>query len=323
VRHLLFFLVLCFGGSLHAQEKIFTLSDEYLFSSAQVVANEKHIGNFDMGQKSFLLLDADSGEVLTNIDARDSFPGFNWSPFSAKLLENEVFFINGAPFGVYISIENKVTHVADRYFKSTAAFDFLSDSVYVGFYTVPSGDHHIAMVDRDGNEVAPPFEVTPLRFPNLAYRSENQSLVVFEGRIYLVPPYEQDVYVYNVNGELEQKIDLGIPGFVRPSRDKRKVDFQNVIHEVLAVTRGKSTVMNVFAMENQTLLFWSTHSIGDADGVNMLTTLNVRTQEKESKIISRDQIPAFGTENLLYFIDIEKEPVEIRVVSFAEFWSSF
>jgi hypothetical protein len=275
-------------------------------------------------QSFFLLLDAQTGEVITKIDARDSFPGFSWMPFSAKLLKNEIFFTNSAPFGVYISTENKVTHVADRYFKSSAAYDFLSDSVYVGFYTIPSGEHHIAMVDRDGKAVAPPFDPTPLRFPNLAYRSEEQGLVVFEGRIYLVPPYEQDVYVYNLSGELEQKIGLDIPGFVRPSRDKRKVgrDFQQIMHEVISVTKGKSTIRSIFSLENHTLLITTMHSAGEASAMYTLTKLNVRTLDKESKVISTEQLPAFGRENLVYFIDIEKEPVEIRVVSFAEFWSS-
>lgn len=324
MRSFVVIIVLSFWGNLNAQERTFTLSDEYFFSSVQLVANDKHIGILDEGQKFFLLLDAQSGEVLTNIDARDSFPGFNWWPFRAEFLENEIFFINGMPFGVYISMENEVTHVADRYFKSSGAFDFLSDSVYVGFYTTTTGDHHVAMVDRDGNEVSPPFKATPVRFPNLVYRSdENNFLEVFEGRIYLVPAYEQDVYVYNFSGELEQKLNLEIPKFVSPSRDKRKVgrDMGQIFHEIRAATQGSSIVMSMFAMENQTLLFRTLHASGDARSTEVLTRFNVRTQEKESKVVSRDQIPTYGKENLVYFVDIEKEPVKIRVVSFEEFWS--
>jgi hypothetical protein len=54
----------------------------------------------------------------------------------------------------------------------------------------------------------------------------------------------------------------------------------------------------------------------------VLTTLNVRTQERESIVVTKEKIPTFGSEKLVYFAGVEKEPVEIRVVSFAAFWSN-
>lgn len=322
MRSCLVFIVLFFWANLHAQERTFTLSDESFFSSVQLVANDQHIGLFDRRQKLFLLLDASSGDVITQIDARDSFPGFNWMPFRAHLLKNEVFFENSAPFGVYISTENVVTKVADKHFRATGTFDFLSDSVYVGFNTYPSGEHEIAMVDRDGNQVGQPFEATPVRFPNLVYRNvENTFLEVFNGRIYLLPVGEQDVYVYNFSGELEQKLSLKIPRFVNPRRDIRNEGNHKLFHELKAATSGSSSVLKMLTMENQTLLFWTWHSSGEESESNVITRLNVRTLEKESIVIPRELVPTFGKDNLVYFVDIEKEPVEIEIVDFREYWS--
>jgi hypothetical protein len=324
MRSFIVFIILCFWVNLHAQERKFTLSDEYFFSSVQIVANDQYIGLFDRRQKFFLLLDALSGEVITQIDARDSFPGFNWMPFRAKLLKNEVFFENSAPFGVYISTKNEVTHVADKRFRPTGIFDFLSDSVYVGFYTYPSGEHHIAMVDRDGNQVARPFETTPVRFPNLVYRDdENNFLEVFEGRIYLLPVGEQEVYVYNFSGVLEEKLSLEIPRFINPRRDirNRGSNMDEFMHELKVATSGSSSVLKMFTMGNQTLIFLTRHSTGEESESNVITRLNVQTLKKETIVVPKERIPTFGRENLLYFVDIEKEPVEIRIVDFQEYWS--
>src|SRR5690606_22372633 len=143
-----------------------------------------------------------SGSLISQLDATDSFPGFKWFPIRAEFLENEVFFTNSMPWGVYISYDNKVTHVAGRDFKATGTYDFLNDSLYVGFYTERFEDPALKGVDRDG-KIDIQFDEVPVRFPNLAYRSDESNHVqILDNTIYFMPAYENRVHAFSPNGRL-------------------------------------------------------------------------------------------------------------------------
>ncbi|HAC16021.1 MAG TPA: hypothetical protein DCE78_08775 [Bacteroidetes bacterium] len=308
-----------------AQVRTIELPDHIFLSAPQFVANEKHFGILDPSQKKFFLFDYESASLISKLDATDSFPGFKWNPIRAEFLENEVFFTNSMPWGVYISYDNKVTHVAGRHFKATGAYDFLNDSLYVGFYTERFEDPALKGVDRDGNIVIE-FEEVPIRFPNLAYRSEERNHVLFlDDTIYLMTAFDNWLHTFSTDGHLLKSSELKIDGFRSPTRDKRRIEpgnMQAMMHEFIQVTRDRSSVAGFYALNSKEILIVSHAGYESNDKFVIISKFNVDTGNVDSKWTSRSTQPAFAQNDKVYFMDIESEPVIVRIVPMAEYWES-
>lgn len=312
-----------FSNMALAQKRVIQIPDDIFLSSAQLVANERVIGILDGTQKQFLLFDHDSGDFLTKIDARDSFPGFNWFPIRPKLLQNEVFFTNSAPWGVYIDYQNEVTHVAERTFLATGAYDFIHDSLYVGFFTQPNGDYELRGVNRDGNPVVE-FEEFELEFPNLSYRSEELNHVLFHNsKVYFLPAYTTTAYEFDQNGKLLRTLPVNIDGFKKVDRDKRKIEPGNMsalMQEMIRVTKGKSSIAEVYALNASELLLISQLGYEIDEKHISLTKLNLQTGKSETKLVERSDYPSFARNNMIYLVDIESEPATITIESLQNYW---
>lgn len=320
---ILFILIASSHSALLSQSRTIELDETILLSSAQLIANESYIGILDGGQNVFLLLDHETGKLITRIDASVSFPGFNWFPIRAHFLSDEVFFTNGGPWGVYVSYENKVTHVAGREFLASGAYDFLNDSVYVGFYTHRNGEHRLMRVDRDGQSRIQ-FDRVQVRFPNLAYRSEEFNHVLMHGyQVYLVPAYEQTAQVFDVNGRLTGPLDFDIEGFRAPTRDKRRVDsgdMSAMLREMAQVVLGRSTISGLFSLNAEDIIVTSFHGVEKDGKSGMVTRVNTRTGASKSKWVHLSKLPVFAGNGKIYMMDIAAEPVVIRIVDVEEYW---
>lgn len=305
------------------QRKIF-ISEDIFMSSAQLVVSDQLIGVFDGTQKQFLLIDHDTGDFLTKIDARDSFPGFNWFPIRPKLLQNEVFFTNSAPWGVYIDYQNEVTHVAERTFLATGAYDFISDSLYVGYYAQPNGNHELRGVDRDGNPIVE-FDKIEVEFPNLSYRSEELNHVLFHNsKVYFLSAYTTTLYEFDQNGKLLKTLPVHVDGFKKVDRDKRKIEpgsMSELMQEMIRVTKEKSSISGIYALNQSELLLIS--QLGyQLDGKHIsVTKLNLQTGKSESKLVERSDYPSFARSNMIYLVDIESEPATITIESLQNYWN--
>ncbi|MCH8495185.1 MAG: hypothetical protein LAT57_06070 [Balneolales bacterium] len=310
-----------------AQTRTIELDDDIFLTDRILIANDTHIGIMDIHQKLFLLLDYTSGELITRIDATDSYPGFNWTPQQPYFLTDEVFFTNGMPWGVYISYDNIVTHVAALEFLSTGTFDFLNDSLYVGLYTHTLHPPEVRGVDRDG-ELKIEFDQVEVRFPNLAYRTNGgggSHLVVHDNHIYLVPAYEKKAYVFNFDGRLAKSIDLELDGYREVTQDKRRVahrDIEAMFRELRRVTEGKSMVSGVYSLNSEELLIYTFHGY-EKDGKSVvITRLNTRTGGSDSKWVQWGDMPVYAQNNNVYFIDNESEPVKIHIMEIGDYWNS-
>lgn len=306
-----------------SQQKTIVLPDDVLLSSAQLVVNDDYLGIFDRSQKLFLLYDHETGEFLTKINASDSFPGFNWTPIQPKLLENEVFFTNSAPWGVYITYDNTVTQVAGHKFLATSAYDFVHDSLYIGFYTQHNGEHELRGVDRD-DQLVLRFDKVQLEFPNLAYRSDEKNQVLYhEDYIYFLSAYTNTIYVFNLSGQLERSFALDLEGFLKPGRDLRKVpggNTQKLIQDWVQVTKGRSVVNRIYALSDNELLIMGLLGYVDQGKEGFVTRVNFENQNTESKIVGRSDLPSYVHNGKVYFVNIESEPVIVRVFAFSDYW---
>lgn len=321
--YLLLFLFVSGHSTLFSQTRTIYLDDELLLSSAQLIAIDSYIGILDGGQNTFLLLDHATGKLITRINASDSFPGFNWSPIRAHFLSNEVFFTNSAPWGVYVSYENDVTHVAGRDFLASGAYDFLNDSLYVGFYTRRNGDHRLMGVDRDGQPRIE-FERVEVRFPNLTYRSDEYNAVLIHGnRIYLVPAYEQIAQVFDVDGRRTGRLDLSIEGFRAPTRDKRRVDgrdMSGLLRELANVVQGRSSIKGLYSLNADEILVTTLHGYETNGKSGMVTRVNTNSGKSESKWVRLSELPVYAENGKIYMMDIASEPIIIRIVDVEAYW---
>lgn len=307
-----------------AQKRVIEIPDDVFLSSSQVVANDKYIGVFDGTQKQFLLFDHDSGDFLTKIDARDSFPGFNWFPIRPKLLQNEVFFTNSAPWGVYIDYQNEVTHVAERTFLATGTYDFIHDSLYVGYYPQPNGNHELRGVDRDGNPIVE-FDKIEVEFPNLSYRSDELNHVFFHNnKVFFLSAYTTTMYEFDRNGRLLKTFPVHINGFKKVDRDKRKIEPGNMsalMQEMIRVTKEKSSITGVYVLNASELLLISQLGYEIDEKHISLTKLNLQTGKSETKLVERSDYPSFARNNMIYLVDIESEPATITIESLQYYWN--
>ncbi len=300
--------------SVIAQERTITLDEDVFLTSTLLVVNDDYLGVFANFQKIFLLYDKKTGKFLTEINASDSFPGFNWAPIFPKLLQNEVFFTNSAPFGVYINYDNKVTHVADRKFFASMSFDFVHDSLFVGFYTQPNGEYELRGVGRDGEPLLT-FDTIELEFPRLTDRVMNNQMLYHREHIYFMPAYTNTMYVFNLKGELEQTITVEIDGFVKPKRDlqnSRTVDGKDFVQ----VTKGRSTGWGLYALNNNELLITGSNS-----NSGYVSRVNIEDYTAKSKMVESSVLPKFAWDNKLYFIDVESEPIVIKERSISDYWN--
>ncbi len=302
--------------SVIAQERTITLDEDVFLSEAQIVANDDYLGIFDYLQRRFLLFDNRTGKFLSEINASDSFPGFNWAPIFPKLLQNEMFFANSAPWGVYISYDNEVTHVAGRKFLATMPFDFIHDSLFVGFYTQPNGEYGLRGVGRDGEPVLT-FDTIELDFPRLADRSlRNNQMLYHRERIYFIPAFTNTMYVFNLKGELEQTITVEIDGFVKPRRDLQNSRTFN-IRDFEQVAKGRSTGWGLYALNKDELLITGSNP----NSGYVVTRVNIEDYTAKSKMVESSAFPKFAWNNKLYFIDVESEPIVIKERSISEYWN--
>ncbi len=302
--------------SVIAQERTITLDEDVFLTDVQIVANDDYLGVFDRSQRRFLLFENKTGKFLTDINASDSFPGFNWAPIFPKLLQNEVFFANNAPWGVYISYDNEVTHVAGRKFLATMPFDFIHDSLFVGFYIQPTGEYGLRGVGRDGEPVLT-FDTIELDFPRLADRSlRNNQMLYHRERIYFIPAFTNTMYVFNLKGELEQTITVEIDGFVKPKRDLQNSRTFN-IRDFGQVTKGRSVSYGLYALNNKELLITGRNS----DSGYIVTRVNIEDYTAKSKMVESSDFPKFAWDNKLYFIDVESEPIVIKERSTSDYWN--
>ena len=307
-----------------AQQRLIFLSDDIFLSSAEIVANDQHIGLFDGAQKQFYLFDHATGEFLTKIDARDSYPGFNWFPIRPKLLQNEVFFTNSAPWGVYISYENKVTHVAERTFLATGTYDFIHDSLYVGFYSSPNGDHELRGVDRDGSPVLT-FDEINIEFPNLSYRNtDSNHLLHHNGRMYFIAAFTTTLFEFDLDGKVQQTRSLVVDGFKKIERDTRVVEPGNMsalMQEFVRVTKEKSVMNGLFGLNDNELLITTYLGYPISDNYVVVNKLNLQTNILQSVLVENSDVPRFARDNKVYFVDIESEPATITIEPLKSYWS--
>jgi hypothetical protein len=307
----------------YCQPRSIPLADDILLKSAQIVANVEYLGILDSNQKLFLLFDHQTGEFITEIDARDSFPGFNWYPLRAKLLKNEIFFTNSGPWGVYVSYENQVSHVAGSSFLASASFDFINDSLYVGFYTSRDGNHEVRGVNRDGAMVMK-FDEIRLDFPTLSYRSDplNQ-LLHHNGHIYMIPAYSSTMYVFDLQGGLVRTQSLAIPGFVQPRRDKRPVlsgNFDELFRAVVEVTRGRSYVGGLYALNENELLIVCIHDDQSNDRAGSVTRINTLTGQIITGKAEVPDLPLYAGSDKVYFLDLYQEPLALIIEDIDNYW---
>lgn len=225
--------------------------------------------------------------------------------------------------GLLINVNYYFNRVAAKDFMATGAYDFLNDSLYVGFYTRRFQEHQLLGVDRDGLSQIE-YDRVDLLYPNLAYRSEDLNTLVYHGEnVYLVPVYEQSAYVFDSKGKFTGKLSLGIDGFRSPVQDKRRIDsgdVQGLMHEVRRVAEGTSVVNGLYALNAEELLVGSIHGyVRDAES-GVVTRVNVRTGDSESMRVRRADLPVYARNGEVYFVDIESEPIVIRIQGISEYW---
>lgn len=150
--------------------------------------------------------------------------------------------------------------IFDSSFMPPVAFKFISDLVFVGFYSHQNGEHQLATFNTEGKKLAA-FELPDLHAKYMLYRLDKSIFLhVINEEIYFISPLDNQVYVYSKEGSFIKDIELKIPSFDKISKDiKLDSDIHEIMKKASTLFSKKSYIYSSFQINAATILLVISH----------------------------------------------------------------
>jgi hypothetical protein len=92
------------------------------------------------------------------------------------------------------------------------------------------------------------------------------------------------------------------------------------MHEINQIARDASIFRGLFTLNDEELLVTTIHA-QERNGISgVVTRVNLESGKSTSIRVKRDEMPIFARNNKVYFVDLESEPIVIRIQNISDFW---
>jgi|GEM_PF-2193986 len=167
-------------------------------------------------QSTVSLLINTNNNSVSAIDPRIDFPGFNFMAVETQFYDDRILYTNGGPWGFTISLDNKDVQELDRFFM--APNDIVS---------VPNKDYFFGFHARESTLFPKPILIKynyngisidtthyfDFRLPNILSSFDEFNLVHIDDTFIFTNPLDNELLLFNINGEYLRTIPLKFEGW--------------------------------------------------------------------------------------------------------------
>lgn len=318
---LLLFICLIISSNLFAQHSIikYDLGDYIDILTVDFTHSDNLILITDSRNELALLIDTENKNI-TNIDPRESFPGFNFWPIQAQIYKDRILFTNSGPWGFTISLKNDDFKELDRFFLAPHNIVSLPDKDYFfGFH--PQGGGYFpkpVLVKYDYNGIA--IDTThyfDFRLPNILTRIGPFNLLYQDDSMLFSNPIDNELLVFDNSGKYVKTIPLVFDKWNAILSDVKNADNFKSIHKKFQSANG-TTLSKVLKLngDNDILV----HYLNSFDKLSKYCVLKGENYTLHGCFDGDSEKIIIGAkDDFLYYLEYEEDKTYLVGMHLSEF----